>query len=238
MGKESDKMTKNQYLKNALLGILVILIYLIVPNFEALPFTILGIDLNTIPKWFKLIYMVLFESVLLLLIIFILREKMKNDFKDIKINHMKYYSNCIRYWFISLGVMMFSNVIINAISGSIANNEEAIHNLFDISPIYVFFSAVIFAPITEELVFRQGIRNIFKNDLIFIIISGLVFGSLHVITSYTSLIDLLYIIPYSAPGIAFAYMLKKYDNIFVSMGFHFMHNGILIALQFFLLIFG
>ena len=69
-------------------------------------------------------------------------------------------------------------------------------------------------------------------------ISGILFGSLHVVTSFENIVDLLYIIPYSAPGIAFAYMLTKYNNIFVSMGFHFMHNGILMALQFALLILG
>ena len=36
---------------------------------------------------------------------------------------------------------------------------------------------------------------------------------------------------------AFAYMLYKTDNILVSTGFHTLHNGIMIALQFLLMYF-
>ena len=50
--------------------------------------------------------------------------------------------------------------------------------------------------------------------------------------------DILYLIPYSALGISFAYILQKTDNIFVTIGLHFMHNGILMALQVLVLIFG
>jgi membrane protease YdiL (CAAX protease family) len=89
----------------------------------------------------------------------------------------------------------------------------------------------------EELVFRQGFRNIFGRNIVFILFSGIVFGGMHVIGNINTMADLLYLIPYSALGISFAYMLYKTDNIFVSMGFHFMHNGLLMALQVFILLF-
>ena len=97
------------------------------------------------------------------------------------------------------------------------------------------FSAVFFAPFTEEMVFRNSIKNIITNKYVFIITSGLVFGGLHVIGNINTIYDLLYIIPYSTPGIAFAIMLQKTDNIFVPMGIHFMHNAILMTLQIVLL---
>ncbi len=132
--------------------------------------------------------------------------------------------------------MMISNLIITFInSGGIANNEQAIRDMMSISPIYIFFSAVLFAPLVEELVFRQAFKYIFSSKVLFVFMSALVFGGLHVISSIESLFDLLYIIPYGAPGAVFAYMLVKTDNIFVPMGFHFMHNGILVALQILLL---
>ena len=134
--------------------------------------------------------------------------------------------------------MLISNsIIIYIFESGMSSNEEAIRDLFKISPLYIYFSSVIYAPIVEELTFRQGIRNIMDKNILFILVSGLLFGGLHVITDVNNLVDLLYIIPYSSLGIVFAYMLYKTDNIFVSMGFHFMHNGILIALQFLILIF-
>lgn len=226
------------YYKNALLGTLVLLSYFILSSLESVPFSLLGINLNEVNMIIKVAYMIIYEILLMILIMFILRKSLKKDFLDIKKNHKKYFESCFKYWIISLIVMMFSNLIINVITGNIAANEQQLRDLFQISPIYIFFSAVIFAPVVEELTFRRAIKNIFKTDILFILVSGLLFGFLHVATNFSSLWDLLYLIPYSAPGIAFAYMLKKYDNIFVSMGFHFMHNGILMSLQFMILLFG
>lgn len=232
------KSLNKEYVKRASIGVLAILLYFILSSLEETPFALLGINMNTLPTYIKIIYSVLFESVLMLIIIVLFKDKLRKDVKDLKKNHQKYFNEGMKYWLISLAVMMISNLIINTISGGIAGNEETVRSIFNISPFYIFFSAVIFAPIVEELVFRQGIRNIFKTDFLFILVSGLLFGALHVASNFTGWFDLLYIIPYSAPGIAFAYMLKKYDNIFVSMGFHFMHNGILIALQFVILLLG
>ena len=134
--------------------------------------------------------------------------------------------------------MMFSNVVIAMISnGGTAGNQESINKLFEISPLYVYFASVIYAPIVEELVFRKAIRNIIPNGILFILVSGIVFGGLHIIGNVEIWYDLLYLIPYSIPGLIFAYILYKTDNIFVSMGLHFLHNGVLIALQFFILLF-
>ena len=131
--------------------------------------------------------------------------------------------------------MMISNIFINKITNTIPGNEETIRQTFNKAPIYMFFSAVIFAPFTEEMVFRNSIKNIITNKYAFIITSGLVFGGLHVIGNINTIYDLLYIIPYATPGIAFAYILQKTDNIFISMGIHFLHNGILMILQIILL---
>lgn len=234
-------LTENKlenYLKNAGLGLLAILIYFGLPLIEGLPFELLHVDTKTLPMIGKVIYMIAFETIMIFLIIFIFRKKLKRDVQDMKINHMNYFSKYLKFWLIGLLIMMLSNAFIAFIvENGIASNEQAIRDLFDVSPIYVFFSAVIFAPIVEELIFRQGIRNIVPNNILFILISGLVFGGLHVITDLHSITDLLYLIPYCTPGFIFAYILVKTDNIFVSMGLHFMHNGLLISLQFFILFF-
>lgn len=227
------------YLKNLLISILAFSIYFILPQLEGIFFEILNINTDALSINIKIIYSTIFDILTMSLIILLFYKTLKKDIQDIKINHKKYFSKCLRYWIIGLFIMMISNLIISIISGGkIAGNQEAINNLFDISPLYIYFASVIYAPIVEELIFRKAIRNIIPNKYLFIAISGLLFGSLHVIGNINAWYDILYIIPYSAPGIIFAYMLYKTDNILVSMGFHFMHNGILIALQFFMLIFG
>ena len=131
--------------------------------------------------------------------------------------------------------MMISNFIINSLTGTIAGNEQSIQNTLTKLPLYTFIQAAIFAPFVEEMVFRQSIKNIITNKTTFIIASGLIFGGLHVIGNIHTLYDILYIIPYATPGIVFAYILAKTDNIFVPITIHFIHNFLLITLQLLLL---
>lgn len=224
--------------KDFLIGFLAIIIYFLLSICETIPLEIAGVDIDSLSYTIKVIYLIIYEIFIMATILLIFNKKIKKDFKDILINHKEYYSKYFKVWLIGLAVMLLSNAfIVFILDNNIAGNETTIRSLFEISPIYIYLSSVIYAPIVEELVFRQGIRNIFGKNILFILISGVIFGGLHVIGNITNPIDLLYLIPYSSLGVAFAYMLYKTDNIFVSMGFHFLHNGILISLQFLTLLF-
>lgn len=222
-----------EQLKKYITGLGAITVYFLLSELQLLPFQLLDIDITKIPLYLKIIYLLCYEAILIGIIVLIHLKKLKGDFNLLKNNHEIYFKNCLKYWLIALFIMYISNFIIFEIQSGLPANEEIIRQQFQVSPIYIFISAVLFAPIIEELIFRQSFRNLFQNKWLFIIISGLVFGGMHVFTGNNiSKLDLLYLIPYSAPGMAFAYMLYKTDNIFVSMGFHMLHNGIMIALQF------
>ena len=218
--------------KKILTGIGVVLFYLIASFAQILPFSILHIDYTTIPVWIKVIYLLIYQLLELIVIMTIFKKQLKENWLDLKKNHKKYWKEYFKYWFLLLGLMVISNLAITLLTpNDIASNEEAIRETFEIAPLYTFISAVFIAPVLEELVFRQGIRNIFENKIIFILCSGLLFGSMHVITSFTSYYELLYIIPYSIPGLIFAYLLTKTNNIFIPISLHFIHNGVLMSLQ-------
>lgn len=235
MKNESQKM------KNLGIGIGVLLFYfftLFVP-YQLLPFSILGIDYQTIPLWIRVIYTFIFDLLQFGVIIFLLKDQLKKDLLDLKENHNEYFKKYFVYWFILLGAMMISNLLIIWFTpNEMANNEQSIHDMLKIAPLYTFITSVFIAPLEEEFVFRRGIRNIISNNILFILVSGLLFGSLHVVTSLTSYWQLLYIIPYSVPGLIFAYLLTKTDNIFVPGFLHFIHNGVLMSLQVLLLLLG
>lgn len=220
-------------------GIGVICTYFILNELLTLPFLLAGVNYNSIPITIKVIYAIIYEIMMIGIIILILKDEIKKALSDIKKNHMNYFSNYIKYWFFALIIMFASNLVITFISkGGIAGNEETIRTMFSQTPIYIFISSVFFAPLLEELVFRQGIRNIFSNNIVFIIISGLLFGGLHVVGNINAWYDILYLIPYCTPGFVFAYILTKTDNIFVPMGLHFLHNGIIMSLQILLMALG
>ena len=186
----------------------------------------------------KEFYSILIEVLLILAIFFIFKDEFKKAFYDLKENHLKYFTSNFKYYIIGVIIMMMANALILTLGGDSSDNETAIRNQFDMYPIFTFISAVFLAPILEESVFRLSFRNIFKNNILFILASGLIFGGLHLTGMLDSNLFFLYLVSYSAMGIVFAYMLTKTNNIFVTMGFHFMHNGILMSLQTFLLLFG
>lgn len=231
-------MDLKKYFKKSYLGFIAIISYFILNNLQGLPFSLLGIDVNNIPLPIKVTYLLIFELLIATILFIIYRKQIITDFKDLKQNHKKYFSECFKYWLIGLMIMYASNFIIMFVFDSgLSENEEAVRNIFKISPLYIYISAVIFAPIIEELVFRNSIRYVVPNKYLFIFLSGFLFGLAHLGYTITSFIDVLTIIPYGALGWMFAIMLEKTNNIFVSMGFHLMHNGILINLQFLLLFF-
>ena len=227
-----------KYFKTAGLGFLCIFIYFFMSSIEFNFFKLFDISSDDLPLTVKVVYAITLETLIMCLIMLVLNKKISKDFKNMIKNHKKYFKKYFKFYLIALGIMFISNFFINIIlNNGIASNEKTLREIFDISPIYIFFSSVIFAPIVEELVFRQSIRNIIPNKVIFVLISGLIFGSLHVLTDYSGLTDLLYLIPYCAPGFAFAYILADSDNIFISIALHCMHNGVLVALQFLVLLF-
>lgn len=232
-----EKSSKN-YLIDIIIGIVALFIYFTFQEVEVGILNFLHIDVETMSMTFKVIYLIICEIFEMLILIALFYKKLKVNIEDIKKNHLTYFRKYFKYWLLILMIMMGSNLIIMLFTqNQTSANEQAVRDLLIKSPIYAYFSGVIFAPVVEELIFRRGLRNIFKNDTLFILISGLIFGGLHVITGYSSLTDLLYLIPYCTPGIVFAYILVKTDNVFVPMSIHFIHNGILIALQMFAYLF-
>lgn len=165
------------------------------------------------------------SSILLIILLF---PMLKKSFKDYFSSSTSFY-NSLKIWGIGLGVMLFSNLILNSIifSGQIANNEELNREFLMNYKIISFFEIVLFGPFIEEILFRFSLRKLVGKNKLFPFISALVFGGLHAINGITSasdLIYLLYTIPYGALGYAFGYLYNESDNIFSSLTMHMLHN--------------
>ena len=228
-----DKL--KDYTKLLIISISTITIYELKSFIEIIILFINKVNIKNMTPTAKTIYLILCEIMIISIIALINNEKLKKDFLNFKKKWKEYFEKYLIYYIISLMVMIISNIFISKLTGSIAGNEQGIRNTLNKLPIYMVFSAVITAPFTEEMVFRQSIKNIIQNKTIFILASGLIFGGLHVIGNINTIYDLLYLIPYCAPGFAFAYILSESDNIFVPMSIHFMHNLLLIIPQIILL---
>lgn len=210
--------------KLGIYGIIGFVVWFLFQNYSDLPFKILNINPPTL---FLEVYTILVEILTILFIFLLFKKEIVHMWKDFYENRDKYFKKYFKYWFLILVLMAFSNGIITLINKSeISNNQEAINDMFKRLPIYTYILSVFLAPIIEELVFRFCFMKIFNNKYLYMILSGVIFGLFHIIGSFESAYDFLFLVPYSIPGLIFAYILYDSKNIFNTIWLHFVHNGI------------
>lgn len=217
-------------IKNIILGLVAFLSYFIISNVPVTIMDMLNIDYMSWSNTAKNIYNIFTDLFIILFIFLLLHKTIIPNIKEFFSKPKEYLSDYIKYWFIALGLMYVSNFILILINGNIAANEQGVRSLLVENPILTFILASILAPVLEEFVFRLSLYKIIKHKYMFIILSGLIFGGMHVLGS-TTLLEWLYIIPYGIPGCVFAYTLVKSDNICVPISLHFIHNTFAIAIQ-------
>lgn len=198
---------------------------------QYIPIKLFNIDIKNMSNKMAVVLST-FSSIILFFIFFIIyRKDLKKDFKDFIKNKDDYMDVGIRCWIIGLITMFAANYILNfVLHAGGANNEKAVQTMIQSFPLLMIIDAGILAPFNEEIVFRKSIREVFQNKWLFLIVSFLLFGGAHVISSSKTLLDFLYIIPYGALGTAFAYAYYKTNNIFTSIVLHTSHNLILIII--------
>lgn len=227
--KEKEKFVSP---KGLLIEIGIFILFYFSSYIQLIPILLFNMDIASITGAQNVMLSAFSNVVLLLILLLIFRKDIKKEWKIFKDNFLENIDIGIKYWLIGLGIMMISNIFINVfLQLGQAANEQAVQGMITSLPWLMLINAGFIAPCTEEIVFRKGFKKAFPNKYAFIILSALVFGSLHVITSMTSPIELLYIIPYGALGAAFAYMYQKTNTIFTSISMHMFHNTALILLS-------
>lgn len=166
----------------------------------------------------------------------------KDLFKEIKL----YFKNCkksiglvFKYFLIAMGVYILTRAISMIALGAInmtPASDAAIYDTFKAFPLYVVFITIIYSPYVEEVIFRKSLGKLFTNKWIFIVLSGLVWGLLHVSIDITSILSIsqwnwvgvlessLLAFPYVCFGGVLAYSYKKTDNIFIPVSVRFLYN--------------
>lgn len=230
-GKELFDIVFNK-LKKIGISIGLVLAMLTWQAFGIVILRIFNIDYDSLNDILKIIYLFIFDLLFLLSIIYIYKKDIINEFKNFfNKNIFKNIKLSFKYWMIGLVIMLVSNYIISIVTnGAIAGNEEAVRSLIDKFPLYMAFQVMIYAPLSEEIIFRKSIRKAVNDKWLYIIVSGLVFGGLHVIGSVESAIDWIYLIPYCSLGGIFAMLYSKTNNIFSTVVAHSFHNTLALIL--------
>ena len=148
-----------------------------------------------------------------------------------KLNKKDYIKKIISYFLIFLvvkyGVALFSSLLLVMLGSDLvtSENQETVVTLAKTMPFMMMISTSLLAPFVEEGIFRLGIKKVINNKYLFILVSGLIFGFMHIFPTelplYVALIESL---NYVTMGLLLAYIYNETDNIYVVVIIHALNN--------------
>ena len=225
-------LLKNKHVKNIIVFVLTLLAMLTLDYILLFIFAycFYNDNIKDMPDVFYYLAMSLKYFLIIIFYLFYYKNYLKEKWKDFRLNFKKYSKIAFNDWIIGFIIMYVSNIFIMRIIETTGQNEEAIQKLISATPIFAILLTTLFAPIIEEMIFRKNLQDCFKNKKIFMILSRLIFGFIHVMGT-SNYLEYLLIIPYGALGVSFAHTLNETDNIYPSIMMHAIHNGFLTLLS-------
>lgn len=204
---------------------------LLVLGFYILSSFTLAIGYILVPNW-PVAYIIGYGA-MIGIFYFIYKEDLKNNYKTLKEDIKKSWKKILPFTILFTILVYISNFLLYHFLGDIAQNEALVREELFASPILMSISIVILGPIVEELIFRMPFKNIQKHKFLTFIIYSLIFAGVHIVVS-SSLLDLLFIIPYMFLSLSFGYSFYKTDNIYLSMIIHILNNFLNVMILLFL----
>ena len=171
------------------------------------------------------------ELIMFVVVLLFYKKYLKKDLVLFKLNKKDYIKKIISYFLIFLvvkyGVALFSGLLLVMLGSDLvtSENQEAVVNLAKTLPFMMMISTSLLAPFVEEGIFRLGIKKVINNKYLFILVSGLIFGFMHIFPTelpiYVALIESL---NYVTMGLLLAYIYNETDNIYVVVIIHALNN--------------
>ena len=197
----------------------------------ALLFNLVGINYNTFNYKDYTYFDVLIELILFVVVMLLYNKEFKKDYKIFKLNVKDNIRKIISYFalFIALkiGTALVSSILSFALNFTLgeSENQEAVMKLVSAEPLLMIINTCILAPFVEEGIFRLSIRKVFNNKYLFILVSGLFFGMMHIFpTDLPTSQALIYSITYVTMGFYLAYIYTETENIWFVIFIHALNN--------------
>lgn len=191
-----------------------------------------------IPNFFDsltaaIIFDITFNILIFALVLYVFRKRLSRDLKAFKENFGSYVGYIFKWWGIMLLLSLGAAIIRIILGGDMETANQATLNSMPLW--YVGPLAALWAPFVEEGIFRGGLRRFVKNDKLFIVLSAVLFGLLHTISTEVGIYNMLVqSLQYMAMGGVMAYVYTKTNNIFVNMGVHCVQNTLAVILMLFM----
>lgn len=149
-------------------------------------------------------------------------------FKKIKIDIKRLTKKNIMFTIVIAIFAFMVNAIVDEIFTNFnitSTNQDLVINILNIYTVPMIINVVLVAPIIEEILFRYSLSTIIKNNVLFVIISAVLFGISHGLGITTLL--------YAFMGMIFAIIyIKTNKNLIAATSAHMINNflGILVAM--------
>ena len=201
-------------------ALLKILLAIVVFFYTSIPVLVIlrTIGMNITSANYKSLVVFDFISsfIVAILISFIYFDLLKEDLKKIKEKcdnkFVNYLKNIIIGFLCLLAVKYINAIVVTVISTilgfeiSTSDNQAVIEKMVNNLPLLITLSASFFAPVSEEVLFRGGIRKLMNNKGVFITVSGLIFGLMHVTDNIVFILEILFM------GMIVNYILNNKSN--------------------------
>ena len=159
------------------------------------------------------------------LCLYVFKDRYKRDFFFLKNDFKKYSKYIFKMWGLMLLASLAAAMIVMLLNGnSQSANQEALNSM----PLWFMIpAACIWAPVVEEAIFRGVIRRFISNDIVFVIVSAVLFGLLHTVGQEATLyLTIVQSLQYMAMGAVMAIAYVKSNNIMTNMGVHCVQNTV------------
>ena len=186
---------------------------------------------SIIPTEYLIPVIIVYYISIIVFSIFIYKDDLKRDFEAFKNNKGEYIKYAFKRWGFMILTVMIAGIILVLLG---VENESVNQQLIEKLPFFIIIPlAIIEAPLVEETIFRGVIRKYINNDTLFIIVSGIAFGAIHVL-SEASLVEAITAgLTYAVMGVNMAYAYAKTNNMFVNIMMHCIQNTMAVIMLFF-----
>lgn len=165
-------------------------------------------------------------------IFYLLKVEFTQDYLEFKLIKNEWFLIImVGYLYLILGNVLsmyaseFIGTLIGIVPSEAVNQMTIIRSLEGPGAIFMFLSAVLMGPIIEELIFRKSIFGLIKNNKLALVVSAVIFGSIHLIGESSILNALVNGISYYVMGFIFGYIyLKNNKNIIAPIAVHILSN--------------
>jgi|GEM_PF-599997 len=170
--------------------------------------------------------------IMLPLMLYFMKQDIVYDFEELKMKRQEIWIPVILGYvmiiagnYVSQLLSSFFARLFDVVPSEAINQTTIINALQSQGVVFMLLSAVILGPIVEELIFRKAIFGLIKSDKIALLVSTLIFGTIHLINEASITEAIINGVSYYMMGFVFGYIYLKNDrNIWIPTIVHIISN--------------